>query len=79
MSKIQKVDFSTPAWDVPRMLRQLADSIENGELGEVRHVSAVVYQGQGDCEVYGFGPNITAGMTYMALDIGKQKLLGMGI
>jgi hypothetical protein len=61
------------------MLRQLADDIERGKYGEVRHLTAVAYQGYGSCEVFGFGPNLTPGMSYMALDAGKQRILHNGI
>ena len=77
MSNITEVDFSTPAHDIPRMLRQRAKAIENGEVNPIS-VVLVEYYGHGDTEVYGYGHQLTPGQAYMLLDHGKLHLLDLG-
>lgn len=60
------------------MLRKLADDVESGTYGEVVHLHAVAKLKDGTVEVFGFGPNLTVGQTYMDLDLAKHKLLYRG-
>ncbi len=47
--KLAEVITLHPALDVPRMLREMADNIEKGDVFPVRSVTAVVEHTDGDC------------------------------
>lgn len=59
--------------DIPAMLRNLADEIEDGEFGEVSTVACALL---GDkLEVFGWGENCDVGEVHLLLTAGAQYMV----
>jgi len=78
MPKFELVEFpGNTVASVPEMLRNLADSIENNELGNVSQVVYVLDAGEGAVDVGLLGTAAAVGAeAYLLLAAGQKHILG---
>lgn len=78
MPKFELVEFpGNTVANVPEMLRNLADDIESGELGNVSQVVYVLDAGEGAVDVGLLGTAAAVGAeTYLLLAAGQKHILG---
>ncbi len=78
MPKFEVVELpTTPLQDIPAMLRNLAESIESGELGTVSQLAYVLDVGEGAVDVGLMGQSHSPGTeAYFLLACGQKKIMG---
>lgn len=78
MPKFEVVELpTTPLQDIPAMLRNLAESIESGELGTVSQIAYVLDIGDGMVDVGLMGRSASPGTeAYFLLACGQKKIMG---
>lgn len=78
MPKFEVVQIPcTTVQDIPGMLRNLADDIESGELGNVSQVVYVLDAGEGAVDVGLLGMSASMGAeAYLLLACGQKHILG---
>lgn len=77
MPKFEVVELpTTPLQDIPAMLRNLAESIESGELGTVSQLAYVLDVGEGAVDVGLMGQSHSPGTeAYFLLACGQKHIL----
>lgn len=78
MPKFEVVQIPcTTVQDIPGMLRNLAESIESGELGTVSQLAYVLDVGEGTVDVGLMGQSHSPGTeAYFLLACGQKKIMG---
>lgn len=70
--------YNSNRLDIPKTLRQIADSIEDGKEGDITEVGLVLQRRDGSTEVFALGHSDTDRVLIL-LEKGKFKVLCAGV